>query len=144
MTTLLGANDDVVATDSTHDWVECGEWIRELRPHINLYLLTDESIAAETEDELDVVYDRTFYRLNDVTDLYSTVLAGIRNRFATPLNTIAVPAATGIPWISFSASWTSSAAIIEAIVGAVGTFPSSTWSRRRSGRSSLPVRSFEP
>src|SRR5262249_15865633 len=79
-----GANDDVVATDRTHDWVECGEWIRELRPHIDLYLLTDESIAAENEDKLDV-YDRTFYRLNDVTDLYSTVLAGIRSRFATPL-----------------------------------------------------------
>lgn len=83
MNTLLGANEDVVVTDRTHDWVECGEWIRKLRPHIDLYLLTDESIAAETEGELDV-YDRTFYRLNDVTDLYSTVLAGIRNRFATP------------------------------------------------------------
>jgi arginine decarboxylase len=83
MTTLLGANDDVVATDRTHDWVECGEWIRELRPSIDLYLLTDESIAAGSEDEPDV-YDRTFYRLNDVTDLHSTVLAGIRNRFATP------------------------------------------------------------
>jgi arginine decarboxylase len=83
MNTLLGANDKVIATDRTHDWVECGEWIRELRPHIDLYLLTDESIAAETEDEPDV-YDRTFYRLNDVTDLHSTVLAGIRNRFATP------------------------------------------------------------
>ncbi|MGH3957650.1 aminotransferase class I/II-fold pyridoxal phosphate-dependent enzyme [Mycobacterium sp.] len=83
MTTLLGGSDDAVASDVTHDWVECGEWIRELRPHIDLYLLTDESIAAETEDEPDV-YDRTFYRLNDVTDLHSTVLAGIRNRFATP------------------------------------------------------------
>lgn len=83
MTTLLGANDDVVVTDRTDDWIECGEWIRELRPHIDLYLLTDESIAAETEDEADV-YDRTFYRLNDVTDLYSTVLAGVRGRFATP------------------------------------------------------------
>jgi arginine decarboxylase len=86
MTTLLGANDsaaDAVAIDRTHDWVECGEWIRELRSRIDLYLLTDESIAAGTEDEPDV-YDRTFYRLNDVTDLYSTVLAGIRNRFATP------------------------------------------------------------
>lgn len=83
MTTLLGANDEIVATDRTHDWVECGEWIRELRPHIDLYLLTDESIAAETEDESDI-YDRTFYRLNDVTDLHSTVLAGIRNRYATP------------------------------------------------------------
>lgn len=83
MNTLLGVNDKVIATDRTHDWVECGEWIRELRPTIDLYLLTDESIAAETEDEPDV-YDRTFYRLNDVTDLHSTVLAGIRNRFATP------------------------------------------------------------
>ena len=34
-----------------HDWVECGEWIRELRPHIDLYLLTDESIAAGNDDE---------------------------------------------------------------------------------------------
>src|SRR6202008_802102 len=61
----------------------CGEWIRELRPSIDLYLLTDESIAAGSEDEPDV-YNRTFYRLNDVTDLYSTVLAGIRNRYTTP------------------------------------------------------------
>jgi arginine decarboxylase len=83
MNTLLGANDAVIATDRTHDCVECGEWIRELRPTIDLYLLTDESIAAETEDECDV-YNRTFYRLNDVTDLYSTVLAGIRNRYTTP------------------------------------------------------------
>ncbi len=83
MNTLLGAATDDVAAADTQDWVECAEWIRELRPHIDLYLLTDESIAAETEDEPDV-YDRTFYRLNDVTDLNSTVLAGLRNRFATP------------------------------------------------------------
>ncbi|HSS25742.1 MAG TPA: amino acid decarboxylase, partial [Mycobacterium sp.] len=48
MNTLLGANDEVVASDCTHDSVECGERIRELRPHIDRYLLTDESIAAET------------------------------------------------------------------------------------------------
>jgi arginine decarboxylase len=83
MNTLLGANDDAVVPDRSNDWVECGEWIRELRPRIDLYLLTDESIAAGNDDEPDV-YDRTFYRLNDVTDLHSTVLAGLRNRFATP------------------------------------------------------------
>lgn len=83
MTTLLGANDDPVAVDRTHDWIECGEAIRELRPHIDLYLLTDESIAAEAGDDPDL-YNRTFYRLNDATDLYSTVLAGIRNRYETP------------------------------------------------------------
>jgi arginine decarboxylase len=86
MNTLLGPNDSevgVVGRDCSGDWVECGEWIRELRPHIDLYLLTDESIAAGSDDEPDV-YDRTFYRLNDVTDLHSTVLAGLRNRFSTP------------------------------------------------------------
>ena len=83
MNTLLGVTDDPVSRDCGTDWIECGEWIRELRPHIDLYLLTDESIAAGSDDEHDV-YDRTFYRLNDVTDLYSTVLAGLRNRFATP------------------------------------------------------------
>ena len=85
MNTLLGPNEDAgeVIPDRANDWVECGEWIRELRPHIDLYLLTDESIAAGDDDEPDV-YDRTFYRLNDVTDLHSTVLAGIRNRYATP------------------------------------------------------------
>ncbi len=82
MTTLLGGDGDDPATSQTHDWIECAEWIRELRPHIDLYLLTDESIAAETDDP--DIYDRTFYRLNDVTDLHSTVLAGLRNRFATP------------------------------------------------------------
>lgn len=83
MNTLLGANEDVEIPDRANDWVECGEWIRELRPHIDLYLLTDESIAAGDDTEPDV-YDRTFYRLNDVTDLHSTVLAGLRNRYATP------------------------------------------------------------
>jgi len=84
MTTLLGARSMPVATaDLGHDWVECAVWIRELRPHIDLYLLTDESIAAPAEEGPDI-YDRTFYRLNDATDLYSTVLAGIRARFATP------------------------------------------------------------
>src|SRR5262249_2305491 len=67
----------------THDWVECGEWIRELRPHIDLYLLTDESIAALSESGPDI-YDRTFYRLNDATDLYSTLVAGIWYRYSTP------------------------------------------------------------
>ncbi|EFG74320.1 Orn/Lys/Arg decarboxylase, major domain protein [Mycobacterium parascrofulaceum ATCC BAA-614] len=83
MNSLLGANEDVDIPDRANDWVECGEWIRELRPHIDLYLLTDESIAAGDDTEPDV-YDRTFYRLNDVTDLHSTVLAGLRNRYATP------------------------------------------------------------
>jgi arginine decarboxylase len=42
MSKLLGVETIEVATDRTYDWVECGQWIRELRPRIDLYLLTDE------------------------------------------------------------------------------------------------------
>lgn len=83
MTKLLGVETIEVATDRTYDWVECGQWIRELRPRIDRYLLTDESIASADESAADI-YHRTFYRLNDATDLHSTVLAGIRARYATP------------------------------------------------------------
>ena len=83
MTALLGAKSGSVTAEGDYAWIECGQGIRQLRPHIDLYLLTDESIAAPAEDEPDI-FDRTFYRLNDVTDLYSTLLAGIRNRFSTP------------------------------------------------------------
>ena len=42
MSKLLGVETIEVAPDRTYDWVECGQWIRELRPRIDLYLLTDE------------------------------------------------------------------------------------------------------
>src|SRR6516225_3870041 len=83
MTRLLGVEKVEVATDRTSDWAECGAWIRELRPRIDLYLLTDESIAVAAASGQDI-YDRTFYRLNDVADLHSTVLSGIRARYSTP------------------------------------------------------------
>lgn len=91
MNTLLGPNETgEVSSTAAACWVECGEWIRELRPHIDLYLLTDESIAAGNDEGPDV-YDRTFYRLNDVTDLHSTVISGLRNRFATPFSMRCAP-----------------------------------------------------
>ena len=84
MTRLLGVETIAVAADRTYDWVECGQWIRELRPRMDLYLLTDESVDATTEAAPPDLYDRTFYRLNDVTDLHSTVLSGIRARYTAP------------------------------------------------------------
>ncbi|WP_217997072.1 aminotransferase class I/II-fold pyridoxal phosphate-dependent enzyme [Kineosphaera limosa] len=83
MTTLLGVESMKVRTDRTYDWIECGQWIRELRPRIDLYLLTDESFVVSDQEATDL-YDRTFYRLNDVTDLNSTVLAGILERYRAP------------------------------------------------------------
>jgi arginine decarboxylase len=83
MEKLLGEAVETFVPDRTYDWVECGQWIRELRPRIDLYLLTDESIAASAEEAPDV-FDRTFYRINDVTDLHGAVIAGIRARYTTP------------------------------------------------------------
>ncbi|WP_068426337.1 aminotransferase class I/II-fold pyridoxal phosphate-dependent enzyme [Piscicoccus intestinalis] len=83
MSYLLGPSPTAVATDRTYDWVECGQWLSELRPTIDLYLLTDESFVV-SHDEVGNRYDRTFYRLNDVTDLHSTVLHGIRERYTAP------------------------------------------------------------
>ena len=44
----------------------------------------DKAAGLPAPDEGPDIYDRTFYRLNDATDLHSTVLAGMRTRFATP------------------------------------------------------------
>ncbi|HEY5855448.1 MAG TPA: aminotransferase class I/II-fold pyridoxal phosphate-dependent enzyme [Aldersonia sp.] len=80
---LLGTAPSAEAPGAADPWIECAESIRELRPHIDLYLVTDESIAARGHDESDA-YDRTFYRLNDATDLHSTLMAGMRTRFEAP------------------------------------------------------------
>ena len=75
--------DDSPAPDRSYDWVECGALIRELRPHIDLYCLHAESIAAGGTGTPEA-YNRAFYRLNDVTDLHSAILTGIDNRYETP------------------------------------------------------------
>jgi arginine decarboxylase len=80
---LVNIVDDSPAPDRSYDWVECGELIRELRPHIDLYCLHAESIAAGGTGTPEA-YNRTFYRLNDATDLHSAILTGIKNRYETP------------------------------------------------------------
>ena len=72
-----------MATDRTYDWVECGQWIRELRPQIDLYLLTDESIAAGAEEDAGRLRPHVLPAQRRHRSA-RTVLAGIRTRFATP------------------------------------------------------------
>jgi len=81
---LLDVQD--AGTDDTvryYDWEEAGEALREMRPHIDLYSLHGESIAAGGTGT-PRAYDRTFYRLNDPTDLHSTIVAGLRRRYQAP------------------------------------------------------------
>ncbi|MDN5795519.1 MAG: aminotransferase class I/II-fold pyridoxal phosphate-dependent enzyme [Intrasporangium sp.] len=69
--------------DRAGNGIRCGRWIRQLRPHLDLYLLTDESVAAR-DPYTQGVFARTFYRLNEEAELRAAVLAGIRRRYATP------------------------------------------------------------
>lgn len=80
--TLTGL-DFVAGAAPVGNGIRCGQWIRALRPHLDLYLLTDESVAARDPRTHDV-FSRTFYRLNEVAELQATVLAGVRRRYETP------------------------------------------------------------
>ena len=57
--------------------------IRRIRPHLNLYLLTDESMP-ESHDTTYEVFDRVFYRYEARSELNVTVMSGVRNRVDTP------------------------------------------------------------
>jgi arginine decarboxylase len=57
--------------------------IRRIRPHLNLYLLTDESMP-ESHDATSEVFDRVFYRYEARSELHVTVMSGVRNRVDTP------------------------------------------------------------
>jgi arginine decarboxylase len=77
---LLDLTDDI---NPAGNGIQCGNWIRELRPHIDIYLLTDESVATRDPRTHDV-FTRTFYRLNEAAELRATVIAGVRRRYETP------------------------------------------------------------
>jgi arginine decarboxylase len=57
--------------------------IRRIRPHLNLYLLTDESMP-EQHDATHDVFDRVFYRYEARSELHVTVMSGVRTRVDTP------------------------------------------------------------
>ncbi|WP_267145503.1 aminotransferase class I/II-fold pyridoxal phosphate-dependent enzyme [Myxococcus dinghuensis] len=58
-------------------------WVRRLRPHINLYLVTDESLAGR-ELHTERLFDRVFYRYESPHELNVTVVDGVRERYRTP------------------------------------------------------------
>ncbi|WP_347352816.1 aminotransferase class I/II-fold pyridoxal phosphate-dependent enzyme [Intrasporangium sp.] len=75
--------DAGLVRDRAGNGIRCGQWIREVRPHIDLYLLTDESVAAR-DPYTQGLFARTFYRLNEEAELWAAVLSGVRRRYATP------------------------------------------------------------
>jgi arginine decarboxylase len=63
-----------------------GNWLAELRPELDLYLVTDaavEDIAGNVTQK----FSRIFYQQEDYLDLHLNVLRGIQQRYQTPFFT---------------------------------------------------------
>ena len=63
-----------------------GNWLAELRPELDLYLVTDaaiEDIAGNVTQK----FSRIFYQQEDYHDLHLNVLRGIQERYQTPFFT---------------------------------------------------------
>jgi arginine decarboxylase len=56
-----------------------GKCLRELRPSVDLYLLSSLS-----HSEAVPVFNREFYRHEDYTELHMTIIEGVRQRYRTP------------------------------------------------------------
>jgi hypothetical protein len=52
---LIDVGAETPAGDRTEHGIECGQLISELRPHLDLYLLTDESVATRDPRKHDVL-----------------------------------------------------------------------------------------
>jgi arginine decarboxylase len=67
-----------------HRGAMLAEYLRELRPTLNLYLLTTE--AATNIGEITYkLFDRVFYSFENLMELHMTLLEGVRDRYRTPL-----------------------------------------------------------
>jgi len=74
---------DLSATNAAPRSFALAEAIRRVRPHLDLYLLTDESMP-QVHDATYEVFDRVFYRYEARSELHVTVMAGVRDRVDTP------------------------------------------------------------
>ncbi|WP_338866845.1 aminotransferase class I/II-fold pyridoxal phosphate-dependent enzyme [Myxococcus stipitatus] len=63
--------------------VVLARWVRRLRPHLNVYLITDESLVGR-EMHTERLFDRVFYRYESPLELNVTVVDGVRARYRTP------------------------------------------------------------
>ena len=57
--------------------------IRRVRPHLDLYLTTDEALP-DSQDPTILAFDRAFYRYESRSELHMTLLDGVRRRLSTP------------------------------------------------------------
>ncbi|MGB8021588.1 MAG: aminotransferase class I/II-fold pyridoxal phosphate-dependent enzyme [Candidatus Nanopelagicales bacterium] len=57
--------------------------LRRVRPHLDLYLLTDEALP-DGQGLTVMAFERAFYRYESRSELHMTLMNGVRRRFSTP------------------------------------------------------------
>ncbi len=60
-----------------------GNLIRQLRPELDVYYVTDTALA-ELQERTIKTFRRIFYRREDLQEIHLTILRGIRERYETP------------------------------------------------------------
>ena len=63
-----------------------GKYIKEFRPELDIYYITDASLT-HLEDSTLKAFRRIFYRKEDVQELHLTIINGINERYETPFFT---------------------------------------------------------
>ena len=63
-----------------------GKYIHEFRPELDIYYITDSSLTHLDDNTLKS-FKRIFYQMEDLQDLYLTIISGISERFNTPFFT---------------------------------------------------------
>lgn len=77
---------DISRKEDTEIGLQLGRAIHNLRPNLDLYLVTDapvETLAGKTHQ----LFKRVFYRQEDYRELHQSILKGIGARYATPFFT---------------------------------------------------------
>jgi arginine decarboxylase len=81
---INGMQNIGVQSDSEMDYGPVlGRLIRKLRPELDIYYVTDTSLPSLKESTLDV-FNRIFYRTEDLQEIYLSIQHGIKERFNTP------------------------------------------------------------
>lgn len=63
-----------------------GEAIRQLRPELDIYYVTDNAVNSLPDSALKN-FQRVFYRKEDAQELHLSIIRGIKDRYATPFYT---------------------------------------------------------
>lgn len=63
-----------------------GEAIRQLRPELDIYYVTDNAVNSLPDSALKI-FQRIFYRKEDAQELHLSIIRGIKDRYATPFYT---------------------------------------------------------